>query len=151
MNNKLTNYAQWTQVFDEIENWGIGYSDIKIMQSVQNGEIKWVSGTAERFTNRLINLINSRFSRLNKFYNDRCSNTFDSFEFQKILISFRKELIFLKSLANLKVLSDDIKQKLTENILKFARDAQKKLEEGAKKNLSEELKMIVYSNRIDNI
>ena len=67
------------------------------------------------------------------------------------MISFRKELIFLKSLANLKVLSDDIKQKLTENILKFARDAQKKLEEGAKKNLSEELKMIVYSNRIDNI
>ena len=151
MNSKLTNYAQWSQVFDEIENWEIGHIDNKIMQSVQNGEIKWVSGTAERFTNRLINLINSRLNKLNKFYNDRCSNTFDLFEFQKILISFRKELIFLKSLANLNTLPDDLKQKLTGNIVKFAKEAQKKLEDSSKRNLSEELKMIVYSNRIDNI
>ena len=151
MSNSLSNYAEWTKVFDEIEEWDIGHTDIQIMQSVQQGDIKWVSGTAERFINRLLDVINNRFDKLHKFYNERCSKTKNLFELQKILIMFRKELIFLKQLSSIKVIPEDIQEELIDNIKTFAENTQKDLENTTKKDLSGELKRIVLGNRIDNI
>lgn len=151
MNNKPSNYAEWCEIFDEIESWEIGHFDVTVDTAIKQGSIKWVSGVAERFTNRLLDLINSRFNRLEQFYSDRCSLCNDFFDFSKTLISFRKELIFLKKLANLHFLPEEIKTKIQENILDFAKNAQQDLENGAKKDLTGELKRIVLSNRVDNI
>ena len=151
MKSNPTNYAEWVEIFDYIESWEIGHTDSKVNQALNNGTIKWVSGVAERYTNRLLDLINNRFNKLNKFYNDRCANNFSLFEFQKTLITFRKELIFLKQLANLKTLPDNIKEKLSVDIMEFAKNAQKNLEAGASKDLSGEIKRMVLGNRIDNI
>lgn len=151
MNTNPTNYSDWVKIFDCIEAWEIGHIDSEINLALKKGSIKWVSGTAERFTNNLLNLMNSRFDKLNKFYNDRCSKFYDSFEFSKTLITFRRELVFLKQLANANPLPNDIKQKLTQNITEFAKNAQKNLEDGAKKDLSGEMKRIILGNRIDSI
>lgn len=145
------NYAEWCKVFDEIDRWEIGHSDINLDNVLAQGKMKWVSGVAERFTNRLLDLINSRFSKLNKFYDDRCSKYLNSFEFSKTLISFRKELLFLMRLTEISFLPDDLKQKLQDNILEFAHNAQQDLEDGAKGDLSGEMQRIVLGNRIDNL
>lgn len=151
MNNKLTNYAEWSIVFDQIESWQIGSTDSQTLKDIENGEIKWVLGTADRFIKRLLDLINIRFKKLNDFYKERCSACYSTFEFQKLLICFRKELIFLKQLSNIKVLPEEIKIKLTEDIMNFAQNVQKNLETNSKKDLTGEMQRIVLENRIDRI
>jgi len=151
MKTNPTNYSEWCDIFDTIEKWEIGHSDVNLNNALEQGSLKWVSGVAERFTNRLLDLINSRFSKLNRFYNDRCTNYMDSFEFSKTLITFRKELLFLMQLADISFLPDELKEKLQDNILEFAQNAQQDLEDGAKSDLSGEMKRIVLGNRIDNI
>ena len=54
MKTNPTNYAEWCEIFDTIEKWEIGHSDVNLNKALEQGNLKWVSGVAERFTNRLL-------------------------------------------------------------------------------------------------
>lgn len=151
MNNNPNNYAQWCQIFDNVENWEIGHSDTQIIESIEKGSIKWVSGVAERFVNRILIIINNRMMKLNKFFNERIATCYDPFTISSLLILFRKELIFLKRLANIQALPENIQENLTGEILNYAKKVQNNLEANSKKDLTGNLKRIALSNRVDNI
>lgn len=144
-------YAEWCELFDQIEKWEIGHIDENLIKSCEQGAIEWVDGVAQRVTNRLVCLINGRIKKLNEFYNKRIQRTYHSLDITNLLIIYRKELIFLKRLGGLTILPNDIKEALIQEIVNCAKESQKSLNESAKKDLTGELKRIVISYRIDNI
>lgn len=146
-----TIYADWAKIFDEIETFEIGHNDEKILEYFETGKIKWVSGVAERFTQRVLTLINNRLKRINKCISKRISEYPDPFSIANSLMLFRKELVFLKKMANIHALDDKVKKEITEQITDFAQKTQKNMLDNSRKDLSDELTRIIMQNRIDNI
>ena len=149
--SKLISYAQWCEVFNKIENWEIGHTDSDIINAVDNGTIDWVSGVAERFTNQLLTLINKRFTKLETFYNARIKSCYDQFNLSNLLILFRKEVVFLKHLANIPAIPENVSNQIVKEIKDYAENVQKSLLESSKKDLSGSLKQIILDIKINNI
>ena len=144
-------YSDWCKIFDNIDTWEIGHIDEKLLTSMAKGYIDWVDGVSQRITLRLINLVNNRLKKLSEFYNKRLSVSCSSFDLTNILLTFRKELIFIKRLDNLPMLPEELRKELTKDVLDYAQKTQKSLESSAKKDLSGELKRILLSYKVDNI
>lgn len=144
-------YSDWCKIFDNIDTWEIGHIDEKLFTSMEKGYIDWVDGVSQRITLRLINLVNNRLKKLSEFYNKRLSVSCSSFDLTNILLTFRKELIFIKRLDNLPMLPEELRKELTKDVLDYAQKTQKSLESSAKKDLSGELKRILLSYKVDNI
>lgn len=144
-------YSDWYKIFDNIDTWEIGHIDEKLLTSMEKGYIDWVDGVSQRITLRLINLVNNRLKKLSEFYNKRLSVSCSSFDLTNILLTFRKELIFIKRLDNLPMLPEELRKELTKDVLDYAQKTQKSLESSAKKDLSGELKRILLSYKVDNI
>ncbi len=144
-------YSEWCEIFDEIEIWEIGHQDADVVEAMDKGSIRWVSGVAERVTQRLLNLVNDRLNKLNTFYAKRLMLAQNSVDMEHLLILYRKELIFIKHMANLEMLSKELREMLTKEIKEVAKKAQKSLEDSSKKDLSGMIRRIVTRNRIDNI
>lgn len=144
-------YSDWCKIFDNIDTWEIGHIDEKLLNSMEKGYIDWVDGVSQRITLRLINLVNNRLKKLSEFYNKRLSVSCSSFDLTNILLTFRKELIFIKRLDNLPMLPEELRKELTKDVLDYAQKTQKSLESSAKKDLSGELKRILLSYKVDNI
>ena len=147
----LNTYSDWCKIFDNIDTWEIGHIDEKLLTSMEKGYIDWVDGVSQRITLRLINLVNNRLKKLSEFYNKRLSVSCSSFDLTNILLTFRKELIFIKRLDNLPMLPEELRKELTKDVLDYAQKTQKSLESSAKKDLSGELKRILLSYKVDNI
>ena len=147
----ISTYYDWCNVLDDIEKFEIGHSNEELMKICEKGTLQWVDGVAQRITVRIVELINNRIKQLNEFYNKRISMAFNSFDTTNLLIIFRKELIFLKRIASLSILPEDLKSNLVSEITNCAQKSQKSLDESAKRDLSGELKRIILSYRIDNI
>lgn len=144
-------YSEWCEIFDEIEIWEIGHQDADVVEAMDKGSIRWVSGVAERVTQRLLNLVNDRLNKLNTFYAKRLMLAQNSVDMEHLLILYRKELIFIKHMANLEMLSKELREMLTKEIKEVAKKAQKSLEDSSKKDLSGMIRRIVTRNRIDDI
>ncbi len=144
-------YSDWCKIFDNIDTWEIGHIDEKLLTSMEKGYIDWVDGVSQRITLRLINLVNNRLKKLSEFYNKRLSVSCSSFDLTNILLTFRKELIFIYRLDNLPMLPEELRKELTKDVLDYAQKTQKSLESSAKKDLSGELKRILLSYKVDNI
>lgn len=144
-------YSDWCKIFDNIDTWEFGHIDEKLLNSMEKGYIDWVDGVSQRITLRLINLVNNRLKKLSEFYNKRLSVSCSSFDLTNILLTFRKELIFIKRLDNLPMLPEELRKELTKDVLDYAQKTQKSLESSAKKDLSGELKRILLSYKVDNI
>lgn len=144
-------YSDWCKIFDNIDTWEIGHIDEKLLTSMEKGYIDWVDGVSQRITLRLINLVNNRLKKLSEFYNKRLSVSCSSFDLTNILLTFRKELIFIKRLDNLPMLPEELRKELTKDVIDYAQKTQKSLESSAKKDLSGELKRILLSYKVDNI
>lgn len=144
-------YSDWCKIFDNIDTWEIGHIDEKLLTSMEKGYIDWIDGVSQRITLRLINLVNNRLKKLSEFYNKRLSVSCSSFDLTNILLTFRKELIFIKRLDNLPMLPEELRKELTKDVLDYAQKTQKSLESSAKKDLSGELKRILLSYKVDNI
>ena len=147
----LSTYSDWSKVFDEIDTWEIGHVDENLMASIENGKIEWLDGVAQRMTLRLTELINKRSNKLNVFYNKRLQASYNAFDISNLLITFRKELIFLKRLSNIPVLPDELKRSLTTEIVNYANKTQQALEDSVKHDLSGEVKRVILSYKINNI
>lgn len=144
-------YSEWCEIFDEIEIWEIGHQDADVVEAMDKGSIRWVSGVAERVNQRLLNLVNDRLNKLNTFYAKRLMLAQNSVDMEHLLILYRKELIFIKHMANLEMLSKELREMLTKEIKEVAKKVQKSLEDSSKKDLSGMIRRIVTRNRIDNI
>ena len=148
---KLSIYAEWCKIFDEIESWEIGHIDEKILSEMELGTLEWIDGIAQRINLRLINLVSNRLEKLNNYYNKRLSVSYNPFDLTNILIIFRKELIFIKRLYSLPMLPEDVRNDLVKDVIDYAKKVQKNLENNAEKDLSGELKRVVTGYRVDNI
>ena len=144
-------YAEWCEIFDKIEQWEIGQQNADIVNAMEQGSIRWVSGVAERVTQRLLNLINRRLTKLQNFFNRRLSMAHSNFEIEQLLIMFRKELLLIKKLESLKMLPESLRNSLTSDLLSYAKKTQQTLEDNSRKDLTGMFKRLLLNNRIDNI
>ena len=144
-------YADWSQIFDEIDTWEIGHVDEELCQKMEKGTIDWVNVVSERITLKLINIVNNRLQKLGIFFNKRLAVSYNAFDLTNALIIYRKELLFIKRLESLPMLPEDLRQDLIKDLKNFAQKAQKSLDDSVKNDLSGELKRIVLGYRIDNI
>ena len=144
-------YSQWCDLFEQIENWEIGHQNIQIIEAMNNGEIRWVSGVAERITQRLLTLINNRISKLQTFFSERLMRSQNQFDIEQLILLFRKELLFIKNIENLKILPEDLKKSLTEDFENYTKQMQQNLENNSRKDLTGMWKRILTSMRLDNI
>jgi len=147
----LSTYSDWSKIFDEIDTWEIGHVDENLMTSIENGKIEWLDGVAQRMTLRLTELINKRSNKLNAFYNKRLQASYNAFDISNLLITFRKELVFLKRISNIPILPDELKKNLTSEIISYANKTQKALEDSVKHDLSGEVKRVILSYKVNNI
>lgn len=144
-------YSEWCDIFDQIEAWEIGHQDVQIMDAMDNGSIRWVSGVAERITKRLLTLINNRSAKLQAFFSNRLMRSQNEFDIEHLLLMFRKELLFIRHLESLKILPEDLKKRLLKESEDYAKSTQKKLEENSRKDLTGTWKRLLMGIRLDNI
>lgn len=144
-------YSEWCEIFDKIETWEIGHQDSEVIKAIDEGEIRWVSGVAERITQRLLNLINNRMTKLQTFFSNRIAKTQNQFDAEQLLLLFRKELFFIKHLENLKMLPEDLRKDLSNDLSSYAKQVQTNLENNAKNDLSGTLKRIITNIKLDKI
>ena len=109
-------YSEWCEIFDKIEQWEIGHQGSEIIKAIDDGEIRWVSGVAERITQRLLNLINNRMNKLQQFFLNRIAKTQNQYDAEQLLLLFRKELLFIKHLENLQMLPEDLRKDLSNDL-----------------------------------
>lgn len=134
-------YIEWIQCFDAIdkdENCDI------IFQLVERGELEWTSGVAERFTNRLCDLIDRKLKkaadRLQLNLNRSCGNEFAEIQ---ALLEMRRNYLRLYRLASLPVLPETIRLSIQEMVSNAVKTMQESLEESAKRDRSGHLAQLI--------
>lgn len=123
-------YAEWVDILDILE---AGTDDADALAAMQSGTLSWQSGVAERFSSRLIAVVNSRLDRASKRF-DTAFQRAGGYEgaIVQALLGQRRELAFLAKVMDLPVIPDDIRRQYAELIRNYADEYQESLESGAK-------------------
>lgn len=141
-------YAEWVYVLDLLKDKS---DDEAVLQIMQKGAVQWQPGVAERFSNKLISVVNDRLNRAtDKFQKDMSHAHGQERAIVQALLALRKELLFLSKAVNLDALPDNYRQQYYQLIISQANNIQTSLEDSAKKDRSGKLSSIVRNNRVNS-
>ena len=137
-------YADWIKVFNVLKS---GEDDEAILPLIQEGEIVWQSGVAERFLRKLVDTVNFRLNKA--IDNFQKSYRGDENETIKAIMQLRKELQFLLKVVSIKALPDKEKAELRNIIVAQSNSIQESLEKSSESDRSGKLASIVKNNRVN--
>ena len=137
-------YADWIKVFNVLKS---GEDDEAILPLMQEGEIVWQSGVAERFLRKLVDTVNFRLDKA--IDNFQKSYRGDENETIKAIMQLRKELQFLLKVVSIKALPDKEKAELRNIIVAQSNSIQESLEKSSESDRSGKLASIVKNNRVN--
>lgn len=141
-------YAEWVCVLDMLKN---KTDDEDVLQAMQNGTVEWQSGVAERFSKKLIDVVNYRMNgATDKFQKEMTRSYGQERAIVQALLALRKELSFLSKAINLPALPDRDRQHYYQLVISQANSIQSSLEDSAKKDRSGKLASIVRNNRVNS-
>ncbi len=141
-------YAEWAVVLNMLKN---KTDDQDVLFAMQNGTIEWQSGVAERFSKRLIDVINARMNgAADQFQKEMSRSQGQERSIVSALLALRKELYFLSQAINLPALPDKDRQNYYQLVISQANSIQSSLEDSAKKDRSGKLSSIVRNNRVNS-
>lgn len=141
-------YAEWVYVLDLLKDKS---DDESVLQVMQKGTVQWQTGVAERFSNKLISVVNDRLNRAtDKFQKDMSHAHGQERAIVQALLALRKELLFLSKAVNLDALPDNYRQQYYQLVISQADSIQNSLEDSAKKDRSGKLSSIVRNNRVNS-
>lgn len=148
MNSPQT-YADWTRCFDEIKQ---GLNDEATISLMEDGSLSWSSGVAERFCSQLFEVINFRIDGASK----RLQRNMDMARGNETaivnaLLGLKRELKLLKKLTILPAIPVEKRDYFSWQIVDYARNAQRSLEDSAKNDRSGRLGSLIRNNRIDTL
>ena len=104
-------YADWIKVFNVLKS---GEDDEAILPLMQEGEIVWQSGVAERFLRKLVDTVNFRLNKaIDSFQKSRQS---DENEIVQSLMQLRRELQFMLKVVDINAVP--VKEKITKKVEK---------------------------------
>lgn len=141
-------YAEWVSVLEMLKN---KTDDESVLHAMQNGKIEWQSGVAERFLQKLIDVVNHRMNgATDKFQKEMSRSQGQERAIVMALLALRKELLFLSKAINLPTLPDDERQRYYQLVIDQANKIQSSLEDSAKMDRSGKLASIVRNNRVNS-
>ena len=136
-------YADWIKVFDILKS---GEDDEVILPLMQEGEIVWQSGVAERFLRKLVDTVNFRLNKaIDSFQKSRQS---DENEIVQSLMQLRRELQFMLRVVDINAIPVKEKTELRNMIINQSNSIQESLEKSSESDRSGKLSSIIKNNKV---
>ena len=143
MNKAPKIYADWIKVFDILKS---GEDDEAILSLMQEGEIVWQSGVAERFLRKLVDTVNFRLNKaIDSFQKSRQS---DENEIVQSLMQLRRELQFMLRVVDINAVPVKEKMELRNMIINQSNSIQESLEKSSESDRSGKLSSIIKNNKV---
>ena len=143
MNKAPKIYADWIKVFDILKS---GEDDEAILPLIQEGEIVWQSGVAERFLRKLVDTVNFRLNKaIDSFQKSRQS---DENEIVQSLMQLRRELQFMLRVVDINAVPVKEKMELRDMIINQSNSIQESLEKSSESDRSGKLSSIIKNNKV---
>ena len=144
MNKAPKIYADWIKVFDVLKS---GEDDEAILPLMQEGEIVWQSGVAERFLRKIVDAVNFRLNRaIDNFHK---APKVDENELIKAMMQLRKELQFMLKVVDIKTLPAKEKSEISNMIIAQSNTIQDSLEKSSESDRSGKMASIIRNNRVN--
>ena len=143
MNKAPKIYADWIKVFDILKS---GEDDEAILPLMQEGEIVWQSGVAERFLRKLVDTVNFRLNKA--IDNFQKSHQSDENEIVQSLMQLRRELQFMLKVVDINVIPVKEKMELRNMIINQSNSIQESLEKSSESDRSGKLSSIIKNNKV---
>ena len=136
-------YADWIKVFNVLKS---GEDDEAILPLMQEGEIVWQSGVAERFLRKLVDTVNFRLNKaIDSFQKSRQS---DENEIVQSLMQLRRELQFMLRVVDINAVPVKEKMELHNMIINQSNSIQESLEKSSESDRSGKLSSIIKNNKV---
>ena len=136
-------YADWIKVFDILKS---GEDDEAILPLMQEGEIVWQSGVAERFLRKLVDTVNFRLNKaIDSFQKSRQS---DENEIVQSLMQLRRELQFMLKVVDINTVPVKEKTEFRNMIINQSNSIQESLEKSSESDRSGKLSSIIKNNKV---
>lgn len=143
MNKAPKIYADWIKVFNVLKS---GEDDEAILPLMQEGEIVWQSGVAERFLRKLVDTVNFRLNKaIDSFQKSRQS---DENEIVQSLMQLRRELQFMLRVVDINAVPVKEKMGLHNMIINQSNSIQESLEKSSESDRSGKLSSIIKNNKV---
>lgn len=140
-------YSEWVAVLDILK---AKTDDDEVLLAMQAGTIEWQSGVAERFSKRLIEVINFRMNAAaDKFQKEIGRSGVQERAIVQALLALRKELRFLSQAINLPAIPEEDRKYFYQLVVDQANNMQNSLEDSAKHDRSGKLAIIVRNNKVN--
>ena len=136
-------YADWIKVFNVLKS---GEDDEAILPLIQEGEIVWQSGVAERFLRKLVDTINFRLNKATDAF--QRSHQTDENEIVQSLMQLRRELQFMLKVVDINTIPVKEKTELRNMIINQSNSIQESLEKSAESDRSGKLSSIIKNNKV---
>ena len=136
-------YADWIKVFDILKS---GEDDEAILPLIQEGEIVWQSGVAERFLRKLVDTINFRLNKATDAF--QRSHQTDENEIVQSLMQLRRELQFMLKVVDINTIPVKEKTELRNMIINQSNSIQESLEKSSESDRSGKLSSIIKNNKV---
>ena len=136
-------YADWIKVFNVLKS---GEDDETILPLIQEGEIVWQSGVAERFLRKLVDTINFRLNKATDAF--QRSHQTDENEIVQSLMQLRRELQFMLKVVDINTIPVKEKTELRNMIINQSNSIQESLEKSAESDRTGKLSSIIKNNKV---
>ena len=136
-------YADWIKVFNVLKS---GEDDEAILPLIQEGEIVWQSGVAERFLRKLVDTINFRLNKATDAF--QRSHQTDENEIVQSLMQLRRELQFMLKVVDINAIPVKEKTELRNMIINQSNSIQESLEKSAESDRTGKLSSIIKNNKV---
>ena len=136
-------YADWIKVFNVLKS---GEDDEAILPLMQEGEIVWQSGVAERFLRKLVDTINFRLNKATDAF--QRSHQTDENEIVQYLMQLRRELPFMLKVVDINAIPVKEKTELHNMIINQSNSIQESLEKSSESDRSGKLSSIIKNNKV---
>ena len=143
MNKAPKIYADWIKVFDILKS---GEDDEVILPLMQEGEIVWQSGVAERFLRKLVDTVNFRLNKATDAFQK--SHQTDENEIVQSLMQLRRELQFMLKVVDINTVPVKEKMELHNMIINQSNSIQESLEKSSESDRSGKLSSIIKNNKV---
>ncbi len=140
-------YSEWIAVLNMLKE---KTDDETVLYAILHGTIEWQSGVAERFSRKLIDVINFRMNAAtDKFQREMRRAGGQERVIVQALLALRKELTFLSKAICVPAIPGKDRKQFCQLVLSQANSIQSSLEDSAKKDRSGKLLSIVRNNKVN--
>lgn len=140
-------YADWVKVLDMLQ---ARENDSDVLSAMQQGLLEWQSGVAERFSKRIVEVVNARMNDASdRFQRELSRSQGMESAIVQALLNLRREMNFLTQVVNIPAFPDTYRQQYAQLIRSQADKMQSSLEDSAQRDRSGKMSSIVRNHKVN--